>query len=291
VGVDPYHSTIVREAKEKLTEQREHPRNSRSAGIFASLLIVAIGVGMGTAQARKKEAEEPRNDLAGKVASLGKQLYGQDIDDVKPLTDEIQKLVVGHLTAWIADRSPNIVQVRHELDQAFSKLQYPAVGTPSIFITSWKNMELIGAGYTLGWSDIWRVNVLVIYENYNGHTHGAAITHFVPRTDLHYAILPPSATGDFRFLTYGWRLGMSHPRLSAVLYLFDGKNLQSQWETEDLFDGKLSINNKALTISYLDENEYVRQTQMGQLPPRHEKIYKITPQGVQFETERDLPYQ
>jgi hypothetical protein len=279
------------EDKGKVTGQHDCSGKARRTGILASLLISAIALGIGTAQARKIEKEKKPAGLAEQIGSLGKQLYGLDIDDAKPITDKIQKLVVGHLNAWIANRSPNIIEVRHELDQAFSELQYPAMGTSSAFKSPWKNMELIGAGYTLGWSNIWRVNVLVIYENQNGHSRDVAITDFVPRTDLHFAILPPSATGDFRFLAYGWRLGMSHPRLSAVLYSFDGKNLQSQWKTENLFDGKLTVNNKVLVIRYVDEDEYVRQTQLGHLPPRHEKTYKITPQGLQLESEHDIPYQ
>ncbi|HVB29509.1 MAG TPA: hypothetical protein VNG91_06850 [Terriglobia bacterium] len=273
-----------------MTEQQDQSRKVRWAGIMVSLLMAAVGFGIGTAQAGKKKAEGPPVDLPGHVAYLGKQLYGLDVEDAEPVTNEIQKLVVGHLNAWIANRSPNIIQVRHELDQVFSKLQYPAIGTPSVFKAPWKGTELIGAGYTLGWSDIWRVNVVVLYETRNGQTREVATTQFVPRTDLHYAILSPSAAGDFRFLAYGWKLGMSHPRLTVLLYSFDGKKLQSQWKTEDLFGGKLTVTNNVLVIRYLNENEYVRETQQGHLPPRHQMTYKITPQGLQLESEHDIPY-
>ena len=259
----------------------------RATGILAVLLAAAIALGMGTAEARQKE---PKPGLPDHVSSLGKKLYGLDIEDAKPITDEIQRLVVDHLNTWIANRSPNIVEVRHELEQAFSKLEYPAVGTPSIFIAPWKNVQLIGAGYTLGWSNIWRINVLVIYENQNNQTREITTTSFVPRTDIHYAIMAPSPTGDFRFLAYGWRLGMSHARLSAVLYSFDGKTLESQWKVENLFDGKLTASNNMVVVSSVDEDEYIRQTQQGQLPSRHEKTYKLTPQGLQLEGARDVPY-
>lgn len=253
------------------------------------MLAAAIALGMGTAVARKKKAE-PQPGLPDHIATLGKKLYGLDINDAKPITDEIQKLVVGQLNTWIANRSPNIVEVRHELEHLFSKLEYPAEGTPSIFIAPWKNMKLIGAGYTLGWSNIWRVNVLVIYENQNGHTREVATTNFVPRTDMHYAIMAPSPAGNFRFLAYGRRLGMSHPRLSAVLYTFDGKTLKSQWKVENLFDGKLTAQNKTVVISYVDRDEYIHQTQQGHLPARHQRTYKLTPQGLQLESEHDVPY-
>ena len=274
-----------------MTEQQDQSRKIRWAKTVAGLLMAVIGLGIGTAQARKKKKEKEPAGLAAHIGSLGKQLYGQEIEDAEPITNEIQKLVVEHLNTWIANRTPNMVEVRQELDQAFSGLKYPAFGTPSVFIAPWKGMELIGAGYTLGWSDIWRVNVLVLYENQNGHSREVAITNFVPRTDLHYAILPPSGTGDFRFLAYGWRLGMSDPRLTAVLYNFDGKNLESQWKTEDLFDGKLTVSSNTLVIRYLELSEYIRDTQLGHYPPRHETIYKITPKGIELESEHEIPYQ
>ncbi|TAM81623.1 MAG: hypothetical protein EPN47_12830 [Acidobacteria bacterium] len=264
-------------------------RRTRSAGILTGLLAAAIALGLGVAQARKKEPK-PKPGLPDHISSLGKKLYGLDIEDAKPITDEIQKLVVGHLNVWIASRSPNIIEVRHELEQAFSKLDYPAVGTPSIFIAPWKNVNLIGAGYTLGWSNIWRINVLVIYENQNGQTREVTTTSFVPQTDMHYAVMDTLPNSDFRFLAYGWRLGMSHARLSAVLYTFDGKTLESQWKADNLFDGKLTASNDTVVISYVDQDEYVRLTQQDQLPPRHEKTYKLTPEGLQLENARDLPY-
>lgn len=264
-------------------------RKIRSAGTLAALVIAAIAFGLGSAQARKKEPK-PKPGLPEQISSLGKKLYGLDIEDAKPVTDEIQKLVVGHLNTWIGNRTPSIIEVRQELEQTFSKLEYPAVGTPAIFVAPWKNLNLIGAGYTLGWSNIWRINVLVIYDNQNGRTREVTTTSFVPGTDIHYAVVAPSPDGDFRFLAYGWRLGMSHPRLSAVLYSFDGKSLKTQWQVDDLFDGKLNANNNTVVIRYVDRDEYIRQTQQGHMPPRHEKTYKLTADGLQLESEHDVPF-
>lgn len=286
----PFHLMIFGEAKRRVNEKPNPSKKMRSAGILISVLAAAILLGAGPAQARKKKAAPPPG-LPDHISALGKKLYGLDVDDAKPVTDEIQKLVVAHMNTWMAGRSPSIIEVRHELDQVFSKLEYPAVGISSAFRAPWKNAELIGVGYTLGWSNIWRVNVLTLYENQNGHSQEVATTDFVPRTDMHYAVLPPSANGDFRFLTYGWRLGMSHPRLSAILYSFDGKNLQSPWKTENLFDGKLTVTNDTLVIRYVNEDEYIRQTQQGHMPPRYEQTYKVTPQGLQLVSEHEIPYQ
>ncbi len=270
-----------------MTEQKGVLRKKRSAGILAAMLAAAMAFGIGTALARQKK---PTPGLPDHIASLGKKLYGLDIDEAKPITDEIQELVVGHLNTWIANRTPDLVAVRDELEQTFSKLEYPAKGTPAIFVAPWKGVQLIGAGYTLGWSDIWRINVLVIYENQNGHTREIATTSFVPRTDMHYAVMAPSAAGDFRFLAYGRRLGMSHPRLSAVLYTFDGKTLESPWKVENLFDGNVIAQDNTVVISYVDRDEYIRETQLGHLPARHQKTYSLTPQGLQLESAHDVPY-
>jgi len=266
-------------------------RKLRAARIVSGLLAAVTAFGVGSAHARKKKPAGPPPDLPGHVAYLARQLYGLDIEDAKPITDQIQKLVISHMNAWMVNRSPNIVEVRHELDRVFAKLQYPAVAISSSFRASWKNAELIGAGYTLAWSDIWRVNTLVIYENQNGQSREVATTNFVPRADQHYAVIQPSAAGDFRLLVYGFELGKSHPSLTAVLYSFDGTKLEQQWKAGGLFDGKITVNGDTIVIRYLNEDEFIRATQQGHLPPRHEKLYKITPQGVQLESEHDIPYQ
>ena len=257
---------------------------------MVGLLLGGIILGIGTAQGRKEKKQGPPADLPGHVSYLATQLYGQDLEDSEGITNEIQKLVVGHLETWIENRTPSAVQVRREIEYVFSKLRYPAFGEAAVFEASWKGENLIGAGYTLGWSDIWRRNVVVLFANRNGHTQRVALTTFVPRTDLHYVILPPSASGDFRFVIYGSRLGMSNPRLTAALYSFDGQNLQSTWETRDLFDGKLSLQGNELVIRYLKENEFVRATAEGHYPPRYQVTYTITPQGLELSSEHEIPY-
>ena len=83
---------------------------------------------------------------------------------------------------------------------------------------------------------------------------------------------------------------MSHARMSAVLYAFDGKTLESQWKVENLFDGKLKATSKTVVISYVDRDEYIRQTQQGHMPARHQQTYQITPQGLKMVSARDVPY-
>ena len=273
-----------------MTEQERKLRRFRRPEIWVALLLGVIVLGIATAQGRKREKQGPPSDLPGHVSYLASQLYGQDLDDSESITNEIQELVVGHLEKWLENRSPSGVEVRREIERVFSKLRYPAFGQAAVFAASWKGEELIGAGYTLGWSDIWRRNVVVLFANRNGYTQKVALTTFVPRTDLQYVVLPPSASGDFRFIIYGSRLGKSHPRLTAALYSFDGQNLRSSWETRDLFAGKLSVQGNQLVIQYLKENEFIRETAEGHYPPRYQVTYTITPQGLDLASERVIPY-
>lgn len=273
-----------------MRKHKHELRAFRRTEIWAALLIGVVALGVATAQAHKGTKPSSPPGLPDHVSRLAIQLYGQDLDDSEDITNEIQNLVVGHLEKWLANRSPSGVQVRREIERVFSKLRYPAFAQAAVFEEPWKGENLIAAGYTLGWSDIWRRNVVVLFANRNGHTQKVALTTFVPRTDLHYVILPPSAKGDFRFIIYGSRLGKSNPRLTTALYSFDGQNLKSSWETRDLFDGKLSLQGDKLVLSYLKEDEFIRDTAEGHYPPRYQVTYTITPQGLALEGEQVIPY-
>ena len=249
------------------------------------LLLVIVFLGVGIVQARKKRKQQTPADLQGHVAALASQLEGVPLDESGDLTNRIERLALAHLDAWMANRSPNIAEVQREIDNVFSQLHYPAYENSAAFKASWKGRDLLAAGYTLGWSDIWRVNVVQLFECRDGHSRPVAVTHFLPGVDLHYLMLPVSAAGDFRLIIYGSKLGKSHPRLSAVLYSFDGQKLQSSWQIQDKFDGKLSVKGDNLVIRYLLESEFVHATAARSLPPQHEIVYKITPEGMVLETD------
>jgi hypothetical protein len=149
---------------------------------------------------------------------------------------------------------------------------------------------VIGAGYTLGWSDIDRTNVIAIFSSRLGHSRLVTVTNFVPRTDLHYAFPQEPEGGDLRFFVYGFRLGKSQPRLSAILYSFDGQSLKSLWEAHDLYDGKINVGKDKVVIRYLNEDEYIHEMAEGRKPPRHEAVYAVTPKGLEVQSERDIPF-
>lgn len=239
---------------------------------------------------KKKMPAGPPPDLPGHINFLAQKLYGLPLDEAQPITDEIQKLVLDHLQEWMADKAPSDVEVRRELEATFSKLHYPLFGKPAVFDEPWKGGMVIGAGYTLGWSDYNRVNVLAVFESREGKSRLAAMTHFVSRTDLHYEILPTQDQDDLRFFVYGFRLGKSQLRLSIVYYAFDGKSLKPLWDLHDVYDGKMEVQGNKLVIRYLKEAEYVREVEHNRFPPRHEAVYLITPSGLQLQTEREIPF-
>jgi hypothetical protein len=255
-----------------------------------SLAAVMILAGAIVAHAKKKAPEGPPPDLPGHVNYLTKQLYGLMLDESDALTGQIQDLVMNHLQQWIPRRVPTDVETRREMEMAFSQLHYPYSGQPAAFVQPWNGKTIVGAGYTLGWTEFEKVNSVALFVCEPGTTRLAAVTHFVPRADLHYEMVPEQNPQVFRFFIYGFKSGKSQPRLAAALYSFDGKDLKQQWLIQDLFDGKFDIQQNKVVIRYIKEDEYVREVAHRRKPARYESIYAITPTGVNLETEKQVPY-
>lgn len=244
---------------------------------------------------KKHREQTPPRDLPGHVEFLARKLWGVPLDESEPLTGEIQKLVTGHLEQWVPqaaagnpDQGRLMVEVRRELDGVFSKLQYPLYERTAVFVEPWRNATLIGAGYTLGWSDTARVSAVALFERSEGKARLAAVTNFLPRCDLHYAFLPAPTSADFWLLIYGTRLGKSHPRLSAELDSFDGSALRPLWKTVDVYDGRLDVEPGRVVIHYMREDEFIEAATYGRRPPRREAVYRITPQGLEPVTDQEI---
>ena len=99
---------------------------SKRAVPFLLLLAAALSFLVSVvAESKKKTPPPPPADLPGHVNYLAQQLQGVMLDDSAPITDEIQKLVLDYLQEWMADRTPSDVEVRRQLEMAFSELHYP----------------------------------------------------------------------------------------------------------------------------------------------------------------------
>lgn len=275
-----------------LSERNGRLTALRSIRVLAALLafIGMLGIGVAEGKKKPKTPAPPTADLPGHVSDLAWQLRGVHIDDSASLTDQIQKLVVDHLQEWLANRNATGVEVRRELEAVFFRLRYPTYGQPACFAEPWKGGTLIGAGYTLGWTNFNRVNVVALFEHRVGKSRLAALASFVPFTDLHYEFLPARGSDDFWFFVYGTRPGKSQPRLSAILYDFDGQTLKPLWETRDVLDGKMDVGAEKVTIRYLKEDEYVRETAHRRKPPRHLATYRFTPQGLEIESDQEISF-
>lgn len=289
-----------------LNERPSSRAATRCAGrvILQVLVVLVIAAAVASpspifGRKKKHQPQGPPPDLPGHVEYLARQLYGLHLDQSNALTSQIQKLVLDHMQEWISQHPPADkptfvpyqVDVRRELENVFANVQPPIYAWPATFSERWKDSVLIGAGYTLGWSKYDRANVVALYERREGKTRLAAVTHFVPRVDLHYEFLQPPDSGDFWLLVYGTRLGKSHPRLSAELYAFDGQELKSLWKTEDVYDGKMDIEKDRVVISYMRENEFIEAATYGRTPPRREAVYKISSKGLELVTDRQISSQ
>jgi len=266
-------------------------RVARRAG--RAFLLVAFLAMLGprpAAFAKRKKAPPPPPDVSDHVRAVAQKLYGMALDDAEPITREIEKAVLSDLDAWAADRAPTDVEMRRELERVFSKLHYPLIGEPVVLAAAWKSRTLLCAGYTLGWTETNKVNVLAMFDSAGGKTHRVTVTNFVPHTDLHFKALPAAGSGDFRFMTYGNRLGKSQVRLTAILYDYDGQTLKKLWEVEDAYDGKIDITPTTVSLRYLKESEYIEAQTYRRKPPRYESIYKVTPEGLTLTADREIPF-
>src|SRR6266568_4198192 len=203
--------------------------------LLPAIFILAALTACPMCFAKRKKPPPPPPDVSDHVRELAQKLYGMALDDAEPITGEIEKAVLSDLNAWAANRAPTDVEMRRELERVFSKLHYPLIGDPAVLAAAWNGRTLFCAGYTLGWTDTNKVNVLAMFESAGGKTHRVTVTNFVPHTDLHFEALPAAASGDFRFITYGNRLGKSQVRLTAILYGYDGQALDKLWEVDDAY--------------------------------------------------------
>lgn len=277
---------------------RRHTLPAALSALCVSVALLFPGASPALGKNKKPTPASATGDLASRIELLGQTLVNTPLDEADELTGQIQKLVLDDLQEWFGKNPPGAsangvpyeVRVRREMDSAFSKLRYPAYGKPKVFSQAWNGGVVTVCGYTLGWSDYDLMNVVALYETRDGKTRQAGIDHFVQRTGLDFELMPAPDPTTFRFLAYGIRLGKSQPRLSTVLYGFDGQSLKVLWELRDAYDGKIDVDKDTVTIRYLKEDEYIREVAQKRRPPRHLAIYKSSPQGLTLESDTVIPF-
>lgn len=262
------------------------------------LLIIAL-LAAGPAALAKKKKQQPA-DLPTRVASIAQLLWGMPLDESQPLTSQVETLVLDHMNQWFTSHPPEgqpspgsgpyAVEVRREIESLFADLHSPLYANVNTFERPFGDGRLLAAGYTLGWSDFDRANVIALYEIHGATVQQAALTHFLPDVDIRFHLFdpPPAAAGQFWFLAYGNRLGKSSPRLSAELYAFDGKALKSLWKIQDVYDGRFSFSPTGgrVVMSYLKEDELTQAIASNQQVMRHEAAYHVAPDGLDQEYDR-----
>lgn len=269
----------------------EHTSSAPRLAAVAAMVLACTAAAFGAPKKSKKAA--PPDDLPTQISKVARQLWGMPLDESGPLASQVQKLVLDHMTQWINAHPPGDdasgeaagsynLKMRHEVESLFADLPSPIYASASTFDRSLAGKPVLGVGYTLGWSDFDRANVLAIFEATNGSYHQVTVTQFVPDTDLNYQFLqPPAGDSDqLWFVAYGTRLGKSNPRLSVILYAFDGSTLQPLWHTSDVYDGRISFAGNRVVISYLREDEFTQAIVDHTPAVRHEAAYQITPKGL-----------
>jgi hypothetical protein len=289
-------SLVASSGKLRSAQQRSTEVTARWTRILISLValvaMLAPGAALGARKKKPKPAPPPVSDLPNYVSHLAWQLRGKHLDESGEITGEIQKAVLNHMQEWLAaDPSrAESVTARRELERIFYNLRYPTEAKPACFDEPWQGATLLGVGYTLYWTNYNRVNVLALFEKRAGKVRLAAVTDFIPMVDLAYEFHPPVGSEDFWFFARGTRPGKSQQRLSTILYAFDGERLKPLWEKRDIYDGRMDIGESKVVIRYLKEDEYVREQAHNRKPPRHEATYLITANGLELESDREVPF-
>ena len=273
----------------------------RRAAPFAIVLLASFGVSSAQVAPEKRiKLPPPPADLPGHVNYLARQLYGVALDESDPLTAQIENLVLGHMGPWLSAHPPGSapaagpgdvpydVKVRRELERVFSELQYPFDARCAAFEKPFGTGEMVGMGYSLGWDQFNRASVVALFQVSGGAAQQVAVSHFTPYVDLQFQLLsPPQPDADqVWFVAYGTRLGKSHPRLSAALYAYDGKALQTLWQKTDIYDGRVSFAGDHMAINYLNEDEFTQAVAERTPAVRHETVYRLGPKGFEVDSER-----
>src|SRR5215469_1559365 len=109
----------------------------------AAVAAVLLMCGLAASGAAKKKKAPPPDDLPTQVSKLAHQLWGVPLDESEPLTSQIEKLVLSHMTQWINAHPPDAdtakdpqdtpynERLRHEVESVFVNVRNPNYATAS----------------------------------------------------------------------------------------------------------------------------------------------------------------
>jgi hypothetical protein len=100
----------------------------------------------------------------------------------------------------------------------------------------------------------------------------ASIENSLPNLSLTVVPLGAGVGGSTRFLAYGRSWGDAHGRLNAIAYSFDGQHLQKIWSREGLPQGKITVTQAEIVLSFL--------TSLRPRSRERTEVYNITPEGI-----------
>ncbi len=270
--------------------------NLRSAGKWKAAIAVLV-LGLLVAPAGVEAKKKPRAKSAAELArptshyitTWSQTLVKYDLEDSRKMNLHIRELVFRHVEQYInrqeaASVSP--VEVRREVERLFDGVRWPVNVIVKTFLKPWKQERLLGVGYSLGWSEQNRYNALAIYSLEEGKMREVSVLEFVPGPDLQpFGFVPTQNPDEWLLLVHGFRKGKSHPRLSAALFAFDGKQFRSVWEKRHVYDGKIKVENGNLVISFYQEEELIREALYRRLPPRYRAVYRRQDSTYVLDTE------
>ena len=261
------------------------------SALILSTFIAAVGFAPTSDAARNRDRiRTSTRSTASFVKAWVETLDRTHMTDALPMNHHIQELVFRYVEDSLAGKmdssASSPVELRRDLEASvFGELTWPYEALVRTFAHPWKDGRLLGVGYSLRWTDQNRFNAVGLFLLREGKISRVASANFVLGTDLSFEILSPRNPDELLLLVSGIKLGKSHPRLSLMLYSFEGDELKPLWERQDIYEGKFRVEQQNLRITYLKEEEFIRETRYGRLPPRYEAVF--SPKGSGFSLESD----
>ena len=263
-------------------------RNSRRAMILFGVL--SGGFFLGVLSRHLGASDSISRPTASYIHGWTQTLKQKHYKDAEFMNLHIQDLVLKHLEHYVSEQlassSVSPAELRREMEnRVFGDVKWPVNAVVKTFLRPWKKDALLGAGYSLGWTEQNRYNVVALYLIQNGKIRQIKILNFEPGADLNFKWLATSDPNEMWLLLHGLRKGKSHPRLALQLFVFDGNDLRAVWKKRDIYDGKFQVEEGKIVVTHYNEEEFAREIRYKRLPPRYRTVYRRIESGMELEEE------